>query len=123
MPYLKTKLIFILVVGALMSSCASLDLFKTKHAKLATNVNSKTPASWQATLPHDGIVSNLANWWQQFNDPLLVQLIESAQNVSSDVASAKARIVEAQTAVIQQNQQSQQFALRLFWPSRWPRLS
>ena len=107
MRYLKTKLIFILVVGALMSSCASLDLFKTKHAKLATNVNSKTPASWQATLPHDGIVSNLANWWQQFNDPLLVQLIESAQNASSDVASAKARIVEAQTAVIVDTAESQ----------------
>ena len=90
-----------------MSSCASLDLFKTKHAKLATEVNSKTPASWQATLPHDGIVSNLANWWQQFNDPLLVQLIESAQSASSDVASAKARIVEAQTAVIIDTAESQ----------------
>ena len=65
------------------------------------------PAQWQASLPHDGKVSNLTTWWQQFNDPLLTQLIESAQDVSADVASAKARIVEAQTAVIVDNAESQ----------------
>ena len=99
MHYFKTKLIFITVVGALITGCAGLNLFKVKHAKISTEAN-KAPASWQATLPHDGNMRNLANWWQQFNDPLLVQLIDAAQNVSADIASAKARIVEAQTAVI-----------------------
>lgn len=111
MHYFKSKLTFIFVAGALTAGCASLDLFKSKHAKLAdkvtADVRNQTPVSWQATLPHDGNVGSLANWWQQFNDPLLVQLIESAQNVSSDVASAKARIVEAQTAVIIDNAESQ----------------
>ena len=107
MHYFKTKLITILVIGALTTGCASLNLFKSKHAKISTEANNKAPASWQATLPHDGNLSNLANWWQQFNDPLLVQLIDSAQNVSADVASAKARIVEAQTAVIVDAAESQ----------------
>src|SRR5687768_6594650 len=43
---------------------------------------------WHAPLPHQGTLSDLTQWWQQFNDPLLVQLIESAQTSSPDVASA-----------------------------------
>ena len=97
----KTKLMLILVAGALNSSCANFGLFKSKPAKVTSVANTNAPATWQAALPHDGNISNLANWWQQFNDPLLVQLIESAQNVSADIASAKARIVEAQTSVVQ----------------------
>ena len=78
------------------------ELFKSKPAKVVAAVSSTSaPATWQAALPHDGNITNLTNWWQQFNDPLLVQLIESAQNVSADIASAKARIVEAQTSVVQ----------------------
>ena len=107
MHYFKTKLTFILVVAALTTSCASFNLFKSKHAKLTTETNNKVPTSWQATLPHEGNISNLTNWWQQFKDPLLVQLIDSAQSVSADVASAKARIVEAQTAVIVDAAESQ----------------
>ena len=97
----KTKLMLILVAGALNSSCANFSWYTSKPAKVTTVANTNAPATWQAALPHDGKVGNLANWWQQFNDPLLVQLIESAQNVSSDIASAKARIVEAQTSVVQ----------------------
>ena len=98
----KTKLMLILVGGALNSSCANFELFKLKPAKVVAAVSSTSaPATWQAALPHDGNITNLTNWWQQFNDPLLVQLIESAQNVSADIASAKARIVEAQTSVVQ----------------------
>ena len=98
----KTKLMLILVGGALNSSCANFELFKSKPAKVVASVsNTNAPATWQAALPHDGNITNLTNWWQQFNDPLLVQLIESAQNVSADIASAKARIVEAQTSVVQ----------------------
>jgi len=61
------------------------------------------PASWVEPLPatqaHNGKLSALTNWWQQFNDPLLIQLIESAQKVSPDIESAKARVIAAQTAV------------------------
>ncbi|MBC7756560.1 MAG: efflux transporter outer membrane subunit [Bdellovibrio sp.] len=96
----KNKLI-VLLIAALIAGCANVNLFKSNRAKDAALSNPNVPTTWQAALPHDGNISNLANWWQQFNDPLLVQLIESAQNVSSDIASAKARIVEAQTSVVQ----------------------
>ena len=50
------------------------------------------PTQWQAPLPHSGQLSALGQWWQQFDDPLLVQLIAAAQAVSPSVASAASRI-------------------------------
>ena len=103
----KSTIITSLLISLLLSGCAYYDSLIHKKKQQPASLASNTPISWQATLPHDGNISNLANWWQQFNDPLLTQLIESAQNVSSDIASAKARIVEAQTAVIVDSAESQ----------------
>ncbi|MEQ1636108.1 MAG: efflux transporter outer membrane subunit [Methylococcales bacterium] len=60
-----------------------------------TNVKMQAPSAWQAPLPHAGKLGNLNNWWQQFNDPLLVQLIKAAQAVSPSIATAKSRIEQA----------------------------
>ena len=53
------------------------------------------PAQWQAPLPHSGQLTLLKAWWQQFNDPLLVQLIDAAQAVSPTLASATSRIEQS----------------------------
>jgi NodT family efflux transporter outer membrane factor (OMF) lipoprotein len=53
------------------------------------------PPRWYAPLPHDGTLADLRQWWQQFNDPVLVELVEAAQSVSPSVASAGTRIAEA----------------------------
>jgi outer membrane protein, multidrug efflux system len=50
------------------------------------------PPQWYAPLPHNGKLSDLSSWWQQFSDPLLVELIESAQAVSPTIASARSRV-------------------------------
>lgn len=67
------------------------------------------PSSWIEPLPstqaHAGKLTELNNWWQQFNDPVLLQLIEAAQKVSPDIESAKARVVAAQSAVTIANAQ------------------
>ena len=64
---------------------------------------STPPNSWieplPSTQPHDGKLSGLKNWWQQFNDPTLLQLIETAQKISPDIESAKARVIAAQTSL------------------------
>ncbi len=49
-----------------------------------------------AELPHSGSVAALTTWWQQFDDPALPQLIDAAQATSPDLASASARIAEAE---------------------------
>ena len=59
------------------------------------SVAAKAPPQWYAPLPHNGTVAGLTGWWQQFNDPLLVELIDAAQIASPSVASAAARIEQA----------------------------
>jgi outer membrane protein, multidrug efflux system len=56
------------------------------------------PEEWYAPLPHNGQVSELARWWEQFDDPLLSELIAAGQRVSPSIAEAQSRIVESRTA-------------------------
>ena len=56
------------------------------------------PAQWHAPLPHEGSLADLSSWWQQLGDPLLVELVESAQGASPTLASATARIAQARAA-------------------------
>jgi NodT family efflux transporter outer membrane factor (OMF) lipoprotein len=65
-------------------------------------VDAPAPAKWSAPLPDDGAslphharLSDLSQWWQQQNDPLLVELIDAAQAVSPTVASAVSRIEQS----------------------------
>ncbi len=61
-------------------------------------VSAPVPVQWQAPLPHGGQPARLANWWAQWNDPLLVELIAAAQDVSPSLASAQARVAQARAA-------------------------
>ncbi|MBE3023563.1 RND transporter [Janthinobacterium sp. BJB1] len=58
-------------------------------------VAAKDPAQWQAPLPHNGNLPELAGWWQRQGDALLVELITDAQQASPTVAAARTRIVQA----------------------------
>ena len=54
-----------------------------------------SPVHWNAPLPHRGELTALATWWQQFDDPVLVQLINAAQAASPTIASAASRIEQS----------------------------
>ena len=54
-----------------------------------------SPAQWNAPLPHRGELTALSTWWQQFDDPVLVQLIDAAQAASPTIASAASRIEQS----------------------------
>ena len=56
------------------------------------------PAEWQAPLPHGGQLGALRVWWQQFDDPLLTELIDAAQTLSPTLASAGSRLAQARAA-------------------------
>jgi NodT family efflux transporter outer membrane factor (OMF) lipoprotein len=58
-------------------------------------VSTPVPPQWYAPLPHNGTLTDLTRWWQQFDDPLLMELIVAAQNVSPTVATAASRIEQA----------------------------
>jgi NodT family efflux transporter outer membrane factor (OMF) lipoprotein len=59
-----------------------------------------TPPQWYAPLPHQGRLADLSQWWRQFDDPLLVQLIEAAQAASPDIAAAATRIEQARASSV-----------------------
>ena len=75
--------------AALLCACASAPT----PAPAST---AKIPERWQTPLPHQGQASDLARWWQQFDDPALAQLIAAAEDVSPSIASARSRIAQAQ---------------------------
>lgn len=61
-------------------------------------VAAPVPPQWHAQLPHNGTLADLTAWWAQFDDPLLIELIEAAQAASPTVASAASRIRQAHAA-------------------------
>ena len=60
----------------------------------ASQTISQTSAA--SSLPHNGSLTSLSQWWQQQNDPLLVELIDAAQGVSPSVITARSNIQQAQ---------------------------
>lgn len=49
-------------------------------------------------LPHRGRRGDLARWWQQFDDPLVAELVEAAQAASPHLAAAQSRLAQARAA-------------------------
>ncbi|UXH77228.1 efflux transporter outer membrane subunit [Roseateles amylovorans] len=58
-------------------------------------------SSWQAPLPHGGQVGGLTDWWSQFHDPALSQLIAWAEADSPTLTQAWASIQKARATLIQ----------------------
>ncbi len=56
------------------------------------------PLRWQAPLPHRGDLTALADWWRQFDDPVLPALIDAAQAASPTLASAASRIAQSRAS-------------------------
>ena len=55
-------------------------------------------ANASSSLPHNGSLTSLSQWWMLQNDPLLVELIDAAQVVSPSVTTARSNIQQAQAA-------------------------
>ncbi len=88
-------------LAALLAGCASAP---------PAQVEAKLPAQWahdvqhyaeaEVEVAHGGSVTQLLQWWQQWHDPVLLDLIEAAQQHSPDLASAAARIAQARAAAV-----------------------
>lgn len=60
------------------------------------------PAAWSAPVP-EGRSAALAAWWQQFDDPLLADLVEAAEVASPTLATARSRIAQARATRVAAN--------------------
>jgi len=76
-----------LVAAAVMTACA--------HQPPPPAPTPEPPTAWRAPLPHGGSSAALADWWQRFDDPQLVTLIERAQAQSPTLRMAAARLQQA----------------------------
>ena len=66
--------------------------------QVVAQAKSGIASQWLAssdTLPHGGSATVLENWWRQLGDPVLVELIDSAQKASASTAQAALRVAEA----------------------------
>lgn len=61
-------------------------------------LQSTAPAQWHAPLPHQGQGADLTRWWQQFDDPLVAELVTAAEAASPTLASAQSRLTQAKAA-------------------------
>jgi multidrug efflux system outer membrane protein len=79
--------------AALLTGCAS-----TIPTPVPGSAAAPVAAQWHAPLPHGGQLAGLHRWWAQFDDPLMLRLIEAGQQASPTVAQASARIADARAA-------------------------
>lgn len=82
-----------IAAAALLAGCATPPA-GTPPASASASV----PTQWHAPLPHGGDRADLSRWWAQFDDPLLLRMIEAGQQVSATLAQASARIADARAA-------------------------
>jgi multidrug efflux system outer membrane protein len=85
-----------ITVTALLAGCAiGPDYARPDSPSLGLN------AAWQAPpplLPHQGKPAQLVDWWRDWNDPVLAELIAEAQTANSNVQQAAARIVQSRAS-------------------------
>ena len=98
------RLIFI-ALTVLLTACSGmppiLPLIKPGPnftAEVLASAKSGIAQQWVAStdsLPHGASAAGLEQWWRQLGDPVLVELIESAQKASATSAQAALRVAEA----------------------------
>lgn len=87
-------------IRSILTACLPLVLGACAATAPPAQVNAPAAATWQAPLPHQGSLGDLAQWWAQLGDPLLVELIDAAQAISPGIAQAQSRIAQARATQV-----------------------
>lgn len=83
-----------LAIG-LTASCTSM----TEHAsQTVTDAQSLTPDHWQGVSSQRVNEADLVQWWSQFQDATLTNLVEQALMANNDIAAAQGRLRSARAA-------------------------
>jgi outer membrane protein, multidrug efflux system len=88
---MKRVLLITSIAAGLLAGCAVGPTYQAPAVAPA--------AAWHAVLAHGGAAGSLAQWWAQFDDPLLGELIATAQRDSPSLAQALARIEQSRAGV------------------------
>ena len=93
MPH-RTPATASLLAACLLAGCASTAGLPDAQ-RVQTDSNVTAPATWQAAVPHGGSLAAMGQWWQQWGDSLLAELLVAAQQDSPTLAAARTRIAQA----------------------------
>jgi outer membrane protein, multidrug efflux system len=96
-PSVRTLSLSLAAALALMGCASSARLPEASAVQSASSVSA--PSAWQAALPHGGSAASLSNWWAQWGDSALLQLLSAAQQESPQLSAARARIAQARAAL------------------------
>ena len=100
-PRHQPLLPLVLLSPLFLAACAITAPSTQVSDQVASQWYSPLPQTPQTSqLPHQGSVAALSNWWQSLGDPLLVELITSAQAASPSVTDAASRIAQTRSAVV-----------------------
>ncbi len=88
----------VLLITAMLTACASSVPVPDAQATLKASAV-KAPDAWQVSLPHGGSAASMTQWWTQWGDTLLIELMEAAQKQSATLAAARSRISQARAAL------------------------
>jgi NodT family efflux transporter outer membrane factor (OMF) lipoprotein len=90
------KLIVEILACLAMAACA---VQPATHADLPSTVNTTAPANWNVDVPQAD--ADPAVWWDQFNDPVMREVVASVLNSNLDVQAAVERVKQAQALTVQ----------------------
>ncbi len=83
-----------------LAGCASTTTITLPSAQTTqTDSQVAAPSAWQAALPHGGSTATMANWWTQWGDAALLELMDAAQKESASLSSARNRVAQARAAL------------------------
>lgn len=81
----------------LLAGCAGTE---ARYPQDISSQEQALPQRWYAPpLPHEGQTTQLTQWWRQWGDPVLADLISGAQQLSPSIAAARAQVEAARAAV------------------------
>jgi NodT family efflux transporter outer membrane factor (OMF) lipoprotein len=89
--YLPYRIILIVIVSMALGGCSGL-LPRSQYVRPDVSV----PQQWQATTVTGSSVATKEQWWRDFNDPTLSELIERALKTNNDLAAAAIKVKRAQ---------------------------
>jgi outer membrane protein, multidrug efflux system len=95
-PAAKLTLIFLTSLMAI--GCAS-TAGLPDASRVQADSQVLAPATWQATLPHGGDINAMGQWWQQWDDALLVEILAASQKENASLAAARTRIAQARATL------------------------
>ena len=96
----SVRLVSMAAVTFALSGCIVLG---PDYGEKSATVVPNQPDAWVQPLPHGGATSVMVDWWSQFDDPLLVELITAAQSQSNTMAQATLRIAQARALLVTAN--------------------